>query len=1019
MKTFDPIKLAMEKGGIVILFTILLVIGGIYGLINIPKQEFPTFTIRQGLVIGIYPGATAEQIENEVTKPLENFIFQFKEINKSATISMSRNGIVYIITELNDGVTEKDQFWSKFKQRLQEYKSMNLPSGVITSVQDDFGDTSALLITIESEQKTFKELEDYADDLEDRLRSIEAVSDLKLYGLQKEQITIYVDKEKIANYGLNTTLLTTQLFTRGFTTLSGTLRNDNYEAPIFISESYNSIKDIEEQIVYSDVKGNIIRLKDIARVVREYPPMTTFISNNGIKCILLSLQMRQGNNIVHMGKQVDEVMKDFEESLPDDVKIFRITDQSKVVNDSVKEFLKELLIAILSVILVVLLLLPLRVASISAMTIPITIFISIALFYFIGLELNSVTLATLLVTLGMVVDDSIVVIDGYLDRIDHGVGRWEASMDSAKSLFMSVLSATLAISVTFFPFLFTMKGVLSDFVKAFPWSISIVLFTSLLVALLLIPHLQYVLIRKGISDGNNKKSSIFNFMQRKYRSWLTLCFKYPILTIVTGIVISVAGGFWLLSSPVRILSSADRDQFAVEIYLPNGSPVEKTKAVADELYNLLKDDERIVSITSFIGQSSPRFHTSYAPKFPGSNFAQFIVNTKNAKTTVELLDDYTEKYCDYFPEAMVLFRQIEYTAADSPIEIRLSSNDKTAIRKYAQIIADTLKKTDNLLLVRTDIQDFVPGVYVEVDDDKMFRLGINKTSLSLNTAMQFGSGIPITSVPDGDILVPVKIRYEQSVQPDFSDIPNALVVGYGGATEAPLRQFATVQPTWQQGQIVHRNGIPTITVSAAVARNHNYLEVTKEVEKIVDDINIPQDIKVEYGGEKSSTQFYAPQILIGLVFAVLIIFLILLFHFGNIKLSLLILCSMVFCIPGAAFGIHVMNAELSMTATLGIVSLMGILVRNGIIMIDYAEELRKSGEDVRQAAFDAAMRRMRPIFLTSAAASMGVVPMILGKSTLWGPMGTVVFFGTWFMILFVVTVLPVTYWKLFAKTPRA
>lgn len=494
------IESAMCNHNIVMLLMGMLVFLGILGICIMPKQEMPQFTIRQGACVAVYPGATSEEVEERVAKPLENFIFGYKEVNKKKTYTQSKDGMLIVFLELNGDVEDRDAFWSKFKHGLQAFKA-SLPTGVLAlQAVDDIADTSALLITMESKQKTYRELNTYIDQLKDRLRRIDAISNLRTYGLENEQISICLDQNKLAKYGIGPYKILNNLSLQGFTTMSGNLEQGNLNLPIHITDSYNNERDVAEQIVYSDPTGNIVRLKDIAQIKREYPKLNKYIKSNGNKCVLLSIEMRPGNDIVKMGRDVYKTMDDFEQSLPDDVHINTITDQSKVVSESVLNFLRELLISVISVIIVVILLMPRRVAEVSALSIPITIFSSVGIFYLLGMELNTVTLAALIVTLGMVVDDSVVIIDNYMEKLGHGMSRWHAAIAAPREFFMSVLSATLSISLTFFPFLFTMHGEMGDFVKSFPWAMFIILSISLMVSLLLTPYLQYMVIHHGISS---------------------------------------------------------------------------------------------------------------------------------------------------------------------------------------------------------------------------------------------------------------------------------------------------------------------------------------------------------------------------------------------------------------------------------------------------------------------------------------------------------------------------------------
>lgn len=1017
------VEWAMHYHLIVILVTCCLIALGIYGLGDMNKNEFPDFTVRQGLVIAAYPGATSDEIEEEVTKPLEDYIFSYKEVKKTKTVSLSRDGMSIIQVELNDDLNNKDEFWNKFKHGIDGFKA-SLPKGVLAvMVMDDFGDTSALLVTMESDGKTYRELNDYMNGLKDRLRTVESVGRMTVTGMQKEQISVYLDNERLIHYGISDKTLALNLFTKGFTTLSGRLKNKEYTSPIYVARSMNSLRDVQEMIVFADPAGNIVRLKDVARVVREYPDPDSYITNNGKRCLLLSVEMKKGKNIVKMGEDVEAEMAKFEKTLPADVDLFKITDQSKVVHDSVVNFLHELLIAICAVILVVMLLLPMRVALVAASTIPITIFISLGLFYTFGIELNTVTLAALIVTLGMIVDNSIVIIDSYMEKLAEGQSRWRASIESATHFFKSIFSATLAISITFFPFLFTMKGMFQDFLHYFPWSITLVLFISLLVAQLLVPFMQFYFIRKPIEErvrkDGTKAFSFLDWMQRLYDKLITLCFNWPRTTIAAGIMSIAAGVYLLTLLPQRLMPTAERNQFAVEIYLPTGTSLEKMAQVADSLENLLRKEKRIVSIAAFKGTSSPRFQTSYAPQLGGSNYAQFIVNTTGSKETEKLIAEYARKYADLYPEALIRFKQLGYSQAATPIEIRLSGEDPDLLKREADSVTSLLRNIPGLYLVRTNSNEPLAAERITLDEDAASRLGVTNMMLEMTTAMRYSSGIPVGTVWDGDYDTNVVLKSLHADSATVRDLMDEQIPVYAGLSHVPLRQIARVEPVWKEGQIVRRNGIRTITVMAEVEKDINVMDKTREVREELSKRTLPDHVTMSYGGEWEESEEETPRILAALAIAVVIIFFILVWHFKKVSTAVLMLGSLSLCLFGAAAGVLIQGVDFSVTSTLGLISLMGILVRNGIIMFDYAEELRTTEKmTAHEAIFHSAKRRMRPIFLTSAAASMGVIPMILGGSGLWMPMGTVIFYGTLITMLFILTIMPVAYWLMMSGTSK-
>ena len=991
-----------------------LFVFGIYALARIPKQEFPEYTIRQGVVVGVYPGATAEEVEEQLAKPLEQFLMTYKEVKRAKTTSTSQNGMCYVMVELNDDVNDKDEVWSKVKHGLAAFK-MQLPAGVAAVVtNDDFGDTSALLITLESDTRSYRELKGYMDDLSDRLRRIESVSNLRPYGVQQEQISVYADPERLAAYGIGEKTLSAALAAQGLIPLGGSVSNAETETPIHIAPSLAGEREVAEQIVWSDPEGHVLRVKDVARVVREYDDPDSYIRNNGHRCVLLSLEMQAGNNIVEYGREVDEVLHAFiEEELPADVSVQRIADQAKVVGDSVHSFLRDLFVAMAIIIVVMMLLFPLRSAIVAALTIPMSTFISVGMMYLCGIPLNTVTLAALVVVLGMIVDNSIVVIDGYLDYLGRGHSRWFAAVESAREFFPSLLLATICICMIFYPILFTMTGMMGDFLTWFPWTITINLMVSLLLAVMVIPFLE-ILIIPAVHVRRDGRRSFTDRVHDVYRRVLAWTFRHGWLTISLGAASVVVSLLIATQLKFRMVPFADRDQFAVEIYLRPDTPLERTGAVADSVYRALRADERVKSVTSFVGCSSPRFQMSYAPQIAGKNYAQFIVNTTSVGDTEAILDEYADAWADRFSEAYVKFKQLDYQNVPS-LEFRFYGSDIDSLRAAADRLMARMRQMPELQWVHTDYEDPRAIAEVRLDPVTASQLGITRTVVAANMALASGD-VAVGSVWEGDYRLPVVLKRDARLgERSLSDIGDTYVSSPVPGVSVPLRQIADVEPAWSQSKIVHRNGMRCITVTADLKRGANAMRMTSRISRMLkDEIPLPPGVETELGGAHEFDAETLPPIAAGLSISLVIIFFFILVNFRKFGITLVVMASMSLCLFGAMVGLWIADFTIGLTSVLGFITLLGMIVRNVILMYQHAEDKRKvchwSG---KLAAYDAGKRRMVPIFLTTATTAVGVVPMMLGGSTFWAPVGVTIFAGGIGSLILVVTILPVLYSKIY------
>jgi multidrug efflux pump subunit AcrB len=657
-------------------------------------------------------------------------------------------------------------------------------------------------------------------------------------------------------------------------------------------------------------------------------------------------------------------------------------------------------------------LLPFRVASVAAISIPVSVLITLGIMQLVGIQLHIVTLAALITVLGMVVDNAIVVIDDHVEKLDEGETPWNAAWKSATELFIPVLSATLAIIASFLPLMLFLPGIANDFVGTFPITIGIALIISMLVAVLLVPFMSYALIKKGLQQKSKKqKKSVLDHLQNGYDKLLELTFKHPKLTILTGVLSIILGLLFFLNVDQKLFPEMERKQFAVEVYLPEGSSLSKTEKVIDSIGTILKADSRITNVASFIGNGSPRFNALYAPHVPAKNYGQLLVNTVSNEATIEVLNEYSKTHTDFLPQVHIKWKQLALETFKAPIEVRISSNNIKDLKDIGEKVSKVLKKNKNITWVRNDWEEMRPGIAVKLNENKASKLGYAKSFISSSLIVSL-DGLPLTTVWEGDYPVNVILTKEENQKKDINDLENQYITSPFTFESLPLRSIGELKPEWTEGNIARRNGVRTLTVVADIERGANTSKIFGEMRPEIEALTLPNGLSINYGGENEATiENYTPMAK-SLGVSVILIFFILLIQFKTIRRTLLIMSTMLLSIFGAGLGLLLLKYPFSFTSFIGIIGLMGIVVRNGIILVDYARQLViTKGMSFQEAGLAAGKRRMRPIFLTSMAAAVGVIPMIISNSTLWGPLGTVICFGLITGMILTLLTLPVLYWK--------
>jgi multidrug efflux pump subunit AcrB/outer membrane protein TolC len=1010
----SPIKFSLRYPPVTLILTAMIVMLGIHAFLKMQRTEDPTITIRTGLVAAMYPGATSEQVEKQVTKTLEKHIFKFPEVRKEKTYSTSRPGVAIINVELEDNVKNADVFWAKLRHELNVVKSTELPSGVMGPVVDsDFGDTVAMLIAIHGKRYGYRELRDFADKIHDEMRTVREVGKIVTYGNQSEEIRITGSLERISQYFADPHQIANALRARNTIQSGGNFDADRSKVPMRTTGIFNTEDEIRNVLVDVSRDGHPLYIKDFANVERRYEDPTFMVRYDGDPCLLLSVDMQKGKNIVELGEQLDKVFQRLKVVLPPDVQLDLVANQPGVVKERITKLSHEFLLAIISVVIVTIVLLPLRVALIAALAIPVTLCGTLGAMNAFGIALHQVSIAGLIMVLGIVVDDAIVIADNYVELLDHKVPKVEAAWRCASEVLVPVLTATITIIASFLPLLI-ITGSVGEFIMALPITVAISLAVSFIVATMLTPLLCRTFIKKGLHDHDAaedqvKKKSLLDRLQDTYGVGINIFMKRKWLAFTLGGCAFAFGIMLFALVPQQFFPSAERDQFVIDVWMPQGARIEATDTVMGRIEKALASRKGIAHYATFVGQSAPRFYYNVNPQQPDGAYGQFIVNTASVEDTDRLVKELRPSLAALAPEAMVIVKELQQGAQmEAPIEVRISGDDIGELKQLGEKVQGILESVSYADYVFRDYFNDSYRVDVKVNDELANRLGMNDASVSQTLSGAF-DGAAVSTFWEGDRPVSIKLRLDQVSRSNFADIGNTYLNSELTRVRVPLRAVAQLAPEWQTSRIVRRNGVRTLTIRAFAKPGHYASKILEKAMPKIKALELPAGYRISYGGEKDNQDETFPQMLVALGISLVAIFLVLLVQFRNISEPLVVMASIPLTLFGAVFGLVITHNPFGFTAFMGLISLCGIVVRNGIILVDYCNEKVAEGETLEQAARDAGARRLRPIFLTTMAAAVGVTPMIISGSSLWSPLASVIAFGLIFSMFFTLLVIPVLF----------
>ena len=859
----NPIRSALRNRSVVLVLTGFAVLLGVGALATMPRREDPKITIRTGLVLARYPGASAEQAEEQVTRKIEQRLFTHEEVRKLKTFSTSRDGVVVVNVELEEWVKDPNRFWSMLRHDLNELRATELPPTVQGPiVNSNFGDVVAMLLAVRGPHYGPRELREYLDRIDDAIRTIPEVSKINRLGEQREELRVSITNARLAGFGMTPLQVATAIRSRNAVVDAGTIdAGDASRVPIVANSLLPSEAALSRLLVGTSNDGRPVHLGDFASVERRYADPQFEVHVDGESSVLLAIEMQEGHNIVRFGDDVRTKLAQLRATLPPDLEIQPIADQPAQVQHRMAEFGREFLITLAAVILVTVLLLPLRVAAIAAVAIPITVAITVAILNAVGIELHQVTFAGLVVALGIVVDDAIVVVDNYIEKLDHGMSRFDAAWRSPTELAIPVLAATLTIVASFLPLAY-LPGAPGEFIRAMSYTVAIALMVSFAVAMLLTPLLAMTLVKAGLhqpgteSSAARKRRTPLDVMQAVYERAMAAAMPRKRLTMIGGVVAFVAGLALMSAVPYRFFPLNERNQFIVDLWMPAGTRLAGTDQVLRRLEDELRREPEVQSVAAFAGGGAPRFYYNHNPEPPTPNFGELLVNTASPEATTALVHRLHDRLGQLAPEGWVYVKPLQQGPVfAAPNEVRLVGDDARLLRTYGDSIARIFERTPGSAYVHTDWRDEEIALGLHVRPEVATRLGLSDADIASQLAGSF-AGAPVSTFWEGKRDLDITLRLDGAERSGMEDVAAAYVVSPTTGARVPVREVADVGPEFRASRIVRRNGVRTLTVRSFSAPDILPSVVLEAATPALAKLKLPAGMRIEFGGEKEGSAIH-------------------------------------------------------------------------------------------------------------------------------------------------------------------
>ena len=1015
MKGLNLAEWAIRHKQIVYFFIIAIITGGLWSYFHLGRSEDPDFTIRQAVVTAAWPGASAQQITQQVTDPLEKKLQDTKGLDYIKSFTHDGKTVIYV--NLKDSVPKEEMQtrWHEIRNLVNDEWG-SLPSGVMGPyINDRFDDVYGSIYAVTGDGFSYEEKRKYAENIRRRLTGVEDVQKVELLGVQKQEIYVEMDQNKLASFGMRPSDVFAMLQQQGAMMPAGMIHTDSRNVAIRVEGLLDTVESLKELPIH--VGERSFHLGDVASVTQMYAdPETSLMYFNGKPAVGIAVSMAPGGNNLVLGKNLEKEIEKEKSELPAGLDIEQVADQPSVVNDSIHEFTKSLLEAIVIVMAASFLSLGFWSGIVLALCIPVVVCASFIYMKWQGIDLHIVSLGTLIVSLGLLVDDAIIVIEMMQVKLEEGMDRLAAAQAAYKGCAKPMLAGTLITAAGFIPVGFA-AGQTAEYVGAFFWVIASTLLLSWVASIFVSPVLGYRFIRVKAGE---KKSAFADRAYRLFYKAIAWCIRFK-KTVIIGTAAIFAGTVALIPFVNQeFFPDSVRPEIILDVNLPSGASIKETKEVMAGIADNLYGDDRVSSFSTYIGDSAPRFILLFDPLAPEDSHGQMILVARDSKVRDSLRDDTLAFIAEQYPDARAHARLITTgPPAEYPIMLRLSGKNVEDTAKFAKEAAALVSQYPGMKNVSMDWPEETPVVRLKIDQDKVRKLGGDNYSISRDLYVKL-SGYKVAESYQGNQLVPISFRLEGSNAARLADL-SSLPVHVGSGRYVPLGEIADISYENETSTIWRRDLHPTITIRGEAGGDKTADSVVNELydrtlkdfrEHLPDGYTLEKDGAIE-NSEKSVQYLAAP-----VPIMIFLILMILMFELDKIPLMVIAGITGPLGLIGAILSLFLTRQPMGFVSIVGMLALSGMVVRNSIILLDQIRQHLADGKKPYDAVIESAALRFRPIMLSSVTDVLGFVPLI--PSPFWRPLAVSFIGGLLLATAIGLLVVPALYcWYYKVEGPKA